>query len=93
MCGTSRGLERAEGEGKLTLLHSLFLAACSGRDCSPSFTLLLRLDETPLPFIRETFAQDTVRQPLLRATVAVAVETTQRDFAVAVGGGSTLNTM
>lgn len=37
-CGTSRGVERAEGEGKLTLLHSLLSATCSGRGCSPSFT-------------------------------------------------------
>ena len=36
-CGTSRGLEPAEGEGKLTL-YSMFSAPCSGRDCSPSFT-------------------------------------------------------
>lgn len=87
-CGTSSGLEPAEGEGKLTL-YSLFSACVlAGTAVLPS-PLLLRLDKTPsfLPLIKETFIQGTVRQTLLRGTVAVAVETTQRDFAVTEGLG------
>lgn len=52
--------------------------------------------------MKETFIQGTVRQTLLRGTVAAAVETTQQDFAVTEGlgggggggrSGSTLNMM